>query len=141
MNKKALIIFILMAAIAISVLGSCRSNGKVVDIHNARISLNWDGLYTGTIPAADGPGINVRLKLNKDQSFELRYEYIDRPNNQYNWTGSFQWDDNGNNITLNINDDAPPHYKVAENKLIQLDMKGKLITGKLADNYVLKKEL
>jgi len=137
MNRKALG-FILMAALAISGLDSCRSNQRV-DIHNSKNSVDWDGVYTGTIPSASGTGINVRLKLNTDQSFELRYEYPDKSDKPFNWAGSFQWDVTGNIITLAVAD-APPHYKVGENKLIQLDMKGKPISGKLADNYVLKKE-
>jgi uncharacterized lipoprotein NlpE involved in copper resistance len=137
MNKKAFVI--LMAVFAIFVLGSCLSNKGSVDTQNSRISLDWEGVYTGTIPAASGPGINVRLKINKDESFELNYEYLDKPENSFAWTGSFKWDDAGSIITLDIKD-APPHYKVTEGKLIQLDMEGKQITGNLADNYVLKKE-
>jgi hypothetical protein len=33
----------------------------------------------------------------------------------------------------------PSKYKVGENRLIQLDMQGKPITGALADKFVLKK--
>jgi len=140
MKIKSFVVFTLMAAIAIIGLGSCLSNRGVADIHNSKISIDWDGVYTGTIPSASGTGINARLKLNKDQSFELRYEYLDRSDNLFNWTGSFKWDDTGNVITLDVTD-VPPHYKVGENKLFQLDMKGKPISGKMADDYVLKKEL
>jgi uncharacterized lipoprotein NlpE involved in copper resistance len=139
MNKKAFIIFSL-TALVIFVLGACLSNKIVDKDHNARNSLDWDGVYTGTIPSASGPGIDVRMKLNKDQSFELNYKYLDRSDGHFNWTGSFKWDDEGGIITLDITD-APPHYIVAQNKLIQLDTNGKQISGKLADNYVLKKEL
>ena len=79
------------------------------------------------------------MKLKSDQSFELRYEYLDRLDISFNWTGSFKWNDTGDIINLEIAD-TPSYYKIAENKLIQLDMEGKLITGKLADNYVLTKE-
>jgi uncharacterized lipoprotein NlpE involved in copper resistance len=137
-TKKTFFIFLLVTALIISGFGACLS---YQESHNSKNSLDWAGVYTGTIPSASGTGINVRLMLNRDQSFALRYEYLDRPSNAYNWTGSFQWDDKGNTVILNINDEVPPYYKVAENKLIQLDMKGKQITGNLADNYVLKKEL
>ena len=63
MNRKVLM---LIAALAIFGLGSCLSKN----------SLDWAGVYTGTIPAADVEGINVRMKLNKDNTFELTYEYI-----------------------------------------------------------------
>jgi uncharacterized lipoprotein NlpE involved in copper resistance len=139
MNKKVFVIFLLMAVLVVLGLSSCLSNKGPYDTHNSKDSLNWDGVYTGTIPSASGPGIDVRMRLNLNQSFELTYKYLDRPDGPFNWTGSFQWDKKGNIITLNIKD-VPPYYAVAENRLIQLDMKGKPISGSLADNYVLTKE-
>jgi uncharacterized lipoprotein NlpE involved in copper resistance len=140
MNRKSLVIFSVIAALVMFGLGSCLSNKMIDKDHNARNSLDWDGVYTGTIPSASGPGIDVRLKLNNNQSFELSYKYVDKPGGPVNWTGSFKWDDEGSIITLDIKD-VPPYYIVGENKLIQLDMNGKKISGKLADSYVLKKEL
>jgi len=134
MNRKA---FVFLVALAI--LGSCLSDRGVVDIHNSRISLSWDGVYTGTIPSANGSGINVRLKLNNDETFELTYEYIDKPVNPVTNTGSFKWNDTGHIINLGI-PETPSYYRVAQNKLIQLDMAGKPITGKLADMYILTKQ-
>jgi uncharacterized lipoprotein NlpE involved in copper resistance len=139
--RKAFIASLLMGVLVVFGLGSCLSNKGYEDKdHNARNSLDWNGVYTGTIPSASGPGIDVRMKLNNDQSYELNYKYLDRPDDPFNWTGSFKWDDTGSVITLDISD-APPHYRVASNKLIQLDMNAKQISGKLADNYVLTKEL
>ena len=134
MNKKA---FIFMVAIAI--LGSCLSERGAVDSRNSKTSLDWAGVYTGTIPAADGEGINVRMKIDKDNTYELTYEYIGKPANPFTNTGSFKWNDTGDIINLGIAD-TPSYYKVAENKLIQLDMKGKPITGDFADMYVLTKQ-
>jgi hypothetical protein len=50
-----------------------------------------------------------------------------------------KWDDTGNIINLGIAQ-TPSYYRVAQNKLIQLDMEGKPVTGNLADMYVLTKE-
>jgi uncharacterized lipoprotein NlpE involved in copper resistance len=134
MNRKA---FIFMVALAI--LGACLSNRGIDDGHNSKTSIDWAGVYTGTIPSAGGEGINVRMELNKDNTYELTYEYIGKPANPFTNTGSFTWNDTGNIINLGIAD-TPSYYKVGENKLIQLDMKGKPITGKLADMYVLTKQ-
>jgi len=139
MNIKKSLVFLLVVALVISGLASCLSNRGLNGGHNSRNSLNWEGVYTGTIPAASAPGIDVRLMLNRDETFVLRYEYVDRPNSQFIQTGSFKWDKKGAIITLKVKD-TPPYYKVEENRLIQLDMKGKPITGNLADNYVLTKE-
>ena len=135
MNRKA---FIFILVIGIFGLGSCLSNKGAVDSHNSRNSLDWAGVYTGITPAASASGINVRLQLNKDNTYELTYDYIDRPGNSFTNTGSFKWNDTGDIINLGIAD-TPSYYKLAENKLIQLDMSGKEITGNLADYYVLKK--
>jgi len=128
MKRKAFF-SLLMAAIAISVLGSCLS----------KKSPDWVGVYTGTIPAADAEGINVRMKLNKDNTYELTYEYIGKSVNPVTNTGSFTWNDTRDTINLGIAE-TPSYYKIGENKLIQLDMAGKPITGSFADMYVLTKQ-
>jgi len=139
MNRKVFVISI-VAAIAIFGLGSCLTNRKAADIHNSKDSLDWTGVYKGTIPAASSPGINVSLKLSMDNTYELTYDYIDRSGSPFTNKGSFKWNDTGDIINLGIAE-TPSYYKVAENKLIQLDMKGKVISGRQADNYVLTKEL
>ena len=58
---------------------SCNSNSKntndsatsteTTDMHNAENSLDYDGTYTGTFPAADCPGINMTLTIKKRQDF------------------------------------------------------------------------
>jgi len=136
--KRKVFIFVPMVVLVVMGLCSCNKTSEPVDIHNSRISLDWEGVYTGTIPSASGSGINVRMQLNKDNTYELTYDYIDKPENGFTSTGNFKWDDTGNTIKTDIAD-APSYYKVAQNKLIQLDMEGNLITGDLADNYVLMK--
>ena len=39
-----------------------------MDMHTAEISLDYYGTYKGTLPAADCPGINVTLTLNKNKT-------------------------------------------------------------------------
>ena len=121
-------------------LCACASNQPaVVDMaDNSENSLDWAGTYTGLIPAADAPGINVTITLNPDLTYEMRYEYIDHPDSNFTDTGAFTWDKDGSVIKLDAAI-VPPYYKVGENQLTQLDMEGNLITGALADNYLLKK--
>ena len=81
---------IFMLACACLLIAACNSNKKstdnttiaadteVADMHNAENALDYDGTYTGTFPAADCPGINITLTLNKDKTFTLVSEYIDR---------------------------------------------------------------
>jgi uncharacterized lipoprotein NlpE involved in copper resistance len=118
-------------------LGACSSTNPAKTADNSKTGLDWAGVYAGTIPAADGTGINVQITLRADESYSLVYNYIDKPNNATE-TGTFSWDKAGSIITLK-NTTFPPYYKAGENQLLQLDMKGKVITGNFADMYVLKK--
>jgi uncharacterized lipoprotein NlpE involved in copper resistance len=140
MKKAISALAVAFAVFGLSVFqqGCQQGPSKAVDAaHNARNSLNWDGVYAGTIPAASGPGINVQLTLHTDETYELRYEYVDKPD-IFTAKGSFKWADTGDIIKLDARD-LPPYYKVSENFLIQLDMQGELITGSLADHYILRK--
>jgi copper homeostasis protein (lipoprotein) len=131
--RKPLFIIILLS---IS-LGACSSTAPAKTADNSRTSLDWAGVYAGTIPAADGPGINVQITLRADESYSLVYNYVEKQNNATE-TGTFSWNEAGNTITLK-NTTFPPYYKVGEKQLLQLDMKGNVIKSKLADLYVLKK--
>jgi len=139
MNKKTLLVSLLAIILIIAGLGSCATNNGIDSAHNSKNSLDWAGVYTGTIPSASGTGIDVKLRLNADQTYTLSYDYIDRPNSQFEGKGSFKWDNKGSTVILDVKD-MPSYYKIVENALIQLDMKGKQIKGNLANDYVLKKE-
>lgn len=115
-----------------------QDNPVIDNAHNSKNSLEWYGSYTGVIPCADCPGINIQITLNEDETYQLSYQYIDSKSTPESFSGKFTWDETGNTITLDIKD-IPPYYKVGENKLIQLDMEGNPITGELADNYILTK--
>jgi uncharacterized lipoprotein NlpE involved in copper resistance len=141
MSKK-LLKFMLTAIFLITSFFSCASNKapRVPDIHTPEISLSWPGLYTGLIPAADGPGIEVQLTLNYDKTFALQYKYIDRGDNVFIQEGTFTWDSSGRIVVLGI-ENFPPYYLAAEGRLIQLDMQGNRISGALAEHYVLEKRM
>jgi uncharacterized lipoprotein NlpE involved in copper resistance len=132
--------FLFLAILIMVGFSSCVSNkaSHIPDIHTPEISMSWPGVYTGLIPAADGPGIDVQITLNYDRTFTLQYSYIDRGDNVFSYEGTFTWDKTGTTIILDI-ENIPPYYKVAEGRLIQLDMQGNRITGPLADNYILEK--
>jgi uncharacterized lipoprotein NlpE involved in copper resistance len=107
--------------------------------HNVRNCIDWEGVYTGTIPWTS-ECINVRLKLYEDQRFELEYEYLDRTFEPVNYfPGSFQWDDTGSIIIIEIIDTIT-RYRVGSNKLIHLDLNEKQLSGKPAGDFVLNKE-
>jgi uncharacterized lipoprotein NlpE involved in copper resistance len=137
-----LLIYMLVVVFLITGIISCTSNKtpRIPDYHTPEISMSWSGVYTGIIPAADCPGIDVQLTLNYNGTFALQYLYIDRGDSILIHQGLFTWDKTGSIVILDI-ENFPPYYMVAQGRLIQLDMQGKRITGDLADHYILEKIL
>jgi len=106
---------------------------------NARESLSWAGCYSGTIPAANGQGINVKLTLNADNTYSLIYDYIDKINT-FKEEGTFYRYKASNFIVL-LDSKYPKYYKISDGHLLQLDMEGHIITGDHADQYVFEKKI
>ncbi|MDR1190434.1 MAG: copper resistance protein NlpE [Verrucomicrobiales bacterium] len=131
----------LAAVCAVVTISACKQNvaAPAADTHNSRNSLDWAGVYTGTIPGADVPGIKVQLTLNADETYTVTHEYLGKEG-VFTDAGKFQWDQDGGVIMLDRKG-APTHYQVGENQLMQLDLEGKPITGDLAKHYILKKKV
>lgn len=108
------------------------------DGHNAQNSLDWAGEYTGTIPCADCPGIDVTIALHEDGSFTKKNVYQEKSDATFEEKGTFTWDQSGSIVTLNSGDDSSL-FQVQEGRLLMLDQEGQKITGDLANMYVLIK--
>ncbi|MCM1300688.1 MAG: copper resistance protein NlpE [Alistipes senegalensis] len=93
------------------------------------------GTYTGTIPAADCPGIAITLTIFDDGSYTLRSEYLER-NAVFNEQGRFTIEDD--RLTLYPDEGEPSDsYRIENNQLRMLDSQKQPITGALAEHYVL----
>lgn len=107
------------------------------DMHNAETSLDYQGTYKGTFPAADGPGIEITLTLGHDGTYEQHLKYIDR-DTEFDEKGAYTVRENL--LTLTPADgEQREYYKVEENRLRRLDADKQPIEGALADHYVLLK--
>jgi uncharacterized lipoprotein NlpE involved in copper resistance len=84
MDRKEYVIFTLIITLVIFMIVSCFSNREIIKDRNSRDSFDWNGVYTGIIPSASRTGINVSMNLEKDQSFEMSYNYLDRPEYSFN---------------------------------------------------------
>jgi hypothetical protein len=127
MNKKGVFILLLMAAIAIFGLSSCASNQKLNNDFSPRSRLDWTGTYVSALPYAEEPSKSY-LRLNKDQSFEMTFEYLDRLEEKVHFfPGKFQWNEKGDIILIDILC-APTYYRVTENMLIEIDEYGRPLT-------------
>ena len=100
-------------------------------------SVDWDGTYLATLPCADCPGIDSRLTLNKDKTFELYEEYQDSDVTNSD-KGTFSFDKTGSIITLK-GKEFNLKLKVGENILFLLDQEGKVIDNSLKEHFIYKK--
>lgn len=107
--------------------------------HNSQNSLDWMGTYRGITPCADCEGIETTLVLHEDGRYELATEYLGKSDEIFRESGTFTWNENGNQIQLDDEDVRPADYLIQENRVVQLDMEGDRITGDLADYYILDK--
>ncbi|TVP51415.1 MAG: copper resistance protein NlpE [Mongoliibacter sp.] len=111
------------------------------DEHNARISLDYEGIYEGVLPCADCEGIETTIEIGPSYSFTKKTIYLGKDNDSIQESsGTYSWNDGGNTITLE-GVESPNQYFVGENLLFHLDMEGNRITGDLADNYTLRKKI
>lgn len=107
--------------------------------HNSRDSLDWKGVYKGTLPCADCEGIAASITLKSDGTFKRVLKYLGKKNNVFFDEGVFVWDDAGATVTLSSSKGETRSYQVGENVLFHLNNEGKRITGDLADLYILVK--
>lgn len=105
--------------------------------HTSQNSLDWQGIYEGTLPCADCPGIKTTITLENKGSFVYQAEYLDR-NLVVADSGAFMWHDNGSVVHLK-GEDVDIKFQVGENQLFHLDENGDRISGELAEYYILKK--
>lgn len=115
---------------------------SIIDPYAAQESLDWVGVYEGTLPCADCDGIETSIQLNENYTYVATYTYIGKPKDEkaFSYKGTFTFDGLGSTITLE-SDTETSQYRVGENELILLDAEGDVNVGKLAHMYILKKKM
>ena len=109
--------------------------------HTSKISNDFIGVYKGVLPCADCKGITTTLELKENATYSLKTSYQGKSEKVFEEKGRFTWNHNINSIVLNDIKNAPNQYLVGKNSLTQLDMSGNKISGNLASNYILRKEM
>ncbi len=145
--KKNLFLLILMVAVA-----SCSGGAKkqqaaeeeviesveiVDDGHYAENSLDYWGVYKGTLPAADCPGIETTLVINDDGTFNLTSVYIER-DSTIEGKGTYTLEKGYMTLTFDGDEEAQ-YYFIGENKATRLNANKEFVDGELADQYILSK--
>ncbi len=133
---------LLSALIALTACGGrnvrSSSSSEAAEAAETIATANLSGTYTGTLPAADGPGIAFTLNLCDDGSYTSRSEYLER-DMTYTEQGHFTIE--GERLTLHPDEGEPATcYRIEENSLRLLDSDGRPVTGPLADRYVLTRK-
>lgn len=147
MKRQTLIIAVVLLSLAIT---GCKTQNKSTTVipdqpdkiaigDNSANSLDWPGVYNGTLPCADCEGLITSVTLNKDLTYKRITVYKGKDGKRFEENGNFSWIKSGSTIMLERNTNLPGYYLVGENQLIQLDMEGNRITGDLAENYMLTK--
>lgn len=109
--------------------------------HNSRNSVDWSGVYRGTLPCADCEGIVIEIRLNEDNTYEKVMDYLSKGDNKFRESGRFVWDETGGRIIISDNtSNTKEWYLIGENRLIALDTEGNKIESSLPeDMYILNK--
>ena len=105
----------------------------------SQTSVDWPGVYQGLLPCADCEGVETTLILRADHSYTLIERMLGEKVFTEQASGSFTWKADGGTILLDQAGDSPALYKVGENQLWQLDSKGTVVTGPLAESFRLHK--
>ena len=148
MNKIGIFI-----AVAAFTLISCTNKGSkqkeesqdttteaIVDSHTSEISLDWAGVYEGTMPCASCEGIETVVELKDDNTYKATYTYMGGDEYTVSNNSAFTWDESGQVVILVAEDDIK-QFKVGENHLTLLGDDGEVNTGELAEYYVLKRRM
>lgn len=142
MRKTALLYFLFLLLIAACTTPrDTEETTYTTDMHNSQNSLDWAGVYEGIIPCASCEGIETKIRINYDLTYEMARVYVGKNDSIFTKEGTFTWTEDGGSIILdNIPEgEAARKYMVGENLLFQLDLDGNRITGELSDRYILRK--
>ena len=112
----------------------------IADFPKANDSQDFIGTYIGVLPCADCEGMETKLTINENNTFTKSVHYLGKGTKVFEQKGTFSWNKLGNVIQLTDVENAPNHYLVSKNKLLQLDMEGNIIDGTMAQEYQLSKQ-
>ena len=136
----------LIMAVMLAACGSSADEQPVAtagDTTGAAVPVSYqpviEGSYLGIVPCADCDGVETRITLFADTSYQLVNNYIgknpkDTAGLNVAKTGRFTL----HNDTVHLVGFESKFLRT-DTALIQLDASGQLFAGKLADKYILKK--
>jgi hypothetical protein len=99
-------------------------------------------VYFGTLPCGKCEGIEMWITLHSNQTYSLKTNYLGLNDAlEEEFTGKFSYNKRDRIATLEgLKNRYPQQYKIAGNKMMQLDFGGKPNQNPLADQYILLKK-
>jgi copper homeostasis protein (lipoprotein) len=88
------------------------------------------GVFSGTLPCADCPGIDTTITLNRDGSYTVHETYQGKPGKGFDSDGTWTAEENGKRVRLDPNSKSEQDrlFAVAsQDQIDQLDGEGKPI--------------
>ena len=102
-------------------------------------SRDYLGIYKGTLPCTDCPGIETSLELSEDFGFTMVTKYKGKSDKPIENKGTIRWLADGKTIELDPDKASSQKYLVGEDILTKVNNQGNEIENKPADRYILKK--
>ncbi len=132
MNK-----FVIMLALALAFVAGCKNRNQTAaaDVEN---SLDYAGVYLGTIPCADCAGIRLTISIDHDGNFIRTMKYLTDGDDNMEFTDRGASEVDKNQTVLTLGEDK---YRIGPGTLTVLDPEGNFIEGILTELYVLKKQI
>lgn len=105
-------------------------------------SLEFHGVFYGFLPCDDCNGIKTTLSLKQNDNYLLVTQPARDSSKEYYEKGKYIWDEEKKLVSLSPRKGGkvPRYYRIDnEGTLKQLNQDGSDVTGKLADNYILRR--
>lgn len=101
-------------------------------------SIDYVGVYEGKLPCDGCDEVETKLTLKEDEAYMLYEIYKSSNGNEIKRiTGNFEWIDSQDVLVIQQVEALPIYFKIEENRVIQLDAKGKSYSNE--QDYILTK--
>lgn len=109
-------------------------------IENITPENSISGVYSGTLPCADCPGIEITLKLKANNKVAKTTLYLESNDTKETVKGTYKVK-NGNVIVVRLPDGQKEFYRIkSDTSIVMLNSNKEEVTGELAEAYVLTKK-
>lgn len=144
MKKLNILLFgvIAMAMLSCTNAKQKQENETVTpEVTTTEVAQNFHGVYEGTLPCADCPGIKTVLTINADSTYRLTSEYLEKEDGLFEQQATYTLIHNGEVIEFFTPSTGEKfYYRILDGALAVSDQNGTINEGERAEDYILKKK-